>query len=138
MATKEPLLIICKETKIHKPKATRINMKSNIVQYNNGGIYMNRQPKQRGQRIDNHELKKLNKLQNYINGKKHSFNLDLISFEEIEKDFKDFKSKSEDIQVQKELIQLIRKAESESCRNECYENYKRIKRPQNPFCKNIE
>ena len=138
MATKEPLLIICKETKIHKPKPRRINKKSNIVQYNNRGIYMNRQPKQRGQRIDNHELKKLNKLQNYINGKKHSFNLDLISFEEIEKDFKDFKSKSEDIQVQKELIQLIRKAESESCRNECYENYKRIKRPQNPFCKNIE
>ena len=63
---------------------------------------------------------------------------DLISFEEIENDFKDFKSKSEDIQVQKELIQLIRKAENESCRNECYENYKRIKRPQNPFCKNIE
>ena len=138
MATKEPLLIICKETKIHKPKPRRINKKSNIVQYNNRGIYMNRQPKQRGQRIDNHELKKLNKLQNYINGKKHSFNLDLISFEEIEKDFKDFKSKSEEMKAQKELIQLIRKAENESCRNECYENYKKIKRPHNPFCKNIE
>ena len=141
MATKEPLLIICKETKIHKPKPRRINKKSNIVQYNNRGIYMNRQQKQRYQRIDNHEHKKLNKLQNYINeekGKKHSFNLDLISFEEIENDFKDFKSKSEDIQVQKELIQLIRKAENESCRNECYENFKKIKRPQNPFCKNIE
>ena len=141
MATKEPLLIICKETKIHKPKPRRMNKKSNIVQYNNRGLYMNRQQKQRGQRLDNHELKKLNKLQNFINGekgKKHSLNLDLISFEEIEKDFKDFKSKSEDIQVQKELIQLIRKGENESFRNECYENYKKIKRPQNPFCKNIE
>ena len=141
MATKEPLLIICKEIKIHKPKPRRINKKSNIIQYNNRGIYMNRHQKQRGQKIDNYDHKKINQLQNYINeekGKKLSLNLDLISFEEIEKDFKDFKSKSEDIKVQKELIRLIRKAENESCRNDCYENYTKIKRPKNPFCKNIE
>ena len=137
MASKEPLLIICKETKIHKPKPKRINKKVNNFQYNRKNIYNNRHSKPRNSRMNNHEYKKGNNIKNYLyeeKRKKLSFNLDMISLEEIENDFKEFKSKSEDIEVQKELLNLIRRAEHESFRNDC----ERIKWPQNPFCRNIE
>ena len=65
------------------------------------------------------------------------FNLNSISLEEIENDFKEFKIKNEETEVQRELIDLILKADNESCRNECNLNCQRIRRPQKTFCKNI-
>ena len=136
MASTEPLLIICAEPKIHKPKPKRINKKSNIFQYNKKSNNYNRHLNHRPQR-NNYEQKK-NK--NYLHEDKNEmcFNLDLISLEEIENDFKLIKSKSEEIEVQRELINLMKRASDESYRNESYKNFQRIKRPQNPFCKNIE
>ena len=134
MASKEPLLIICAEPKIHKPKPKRINKKSNIYQYNKKSNHYNRYSNPRTSRMNNHEQKKM---KNYDKNE-HCFNLDLISLEEIENDFKEFKSKSEEIEVQRELINLMRRASDESCRNDSFRNFQRIKRPQKPFCTNIE
>ena len=136
MASTEPLLIICAEPKIHKPKPKRINKKSNIYQYNKKSNNYNRHLNHRSQR-NNYEQKK-NKNCLHEDKNEMCFNLDLISLEEIENDFKLFKSKSEEIEVQRELINLMKRASDESYRNESYKNFQRIKRPQNPFCKNIE
>ena len=135
MASKEPLLIICAEPKIHKPKPKRIIKKSNIYQYNKKSNHYNRYSNPRTAKMNNHDQKKM---KNYEKNEKLSFNLDLISLEEIENDFKEFKSKSEEIEVQKELINLMRRASDESYRNDNYKNFQRIKRPQKPFCTNIE
>ena len=62
MASKEPWLIICKETKIHKPKPKRINKKVNNFQYNRKNIYNNRHSKPRNSRMNNHEYKKGNNI----------------------------------------------------------------------------
>ena len=139
MATSKPIIIICAEQKIHKPKPKRINKKSNIFQYNKKCLYNNRQFKQRNSRMNYNEHKKCN-MKCFVHDERNknlSFNLDLISLEEINNDFKEFQSNNEDIEVQKELIDLIRKADCESCRNDCSENFQRIRRPQNPFCKNM-
>ena len=135
MATQEPILIICPVAKIHKPKPKRINKKSNIFSYNKKNNFNNKQIKQRTSRIGNHEHKK-NIKNNHQ--EKFSFNLDMISLQEIENDFKIFKSKSEEIEEQRELIKLIGKADDEYFGNDCYRNSQRIKRPQKPFCKIIE
>ena len=62
----------------------------------------------------------------------------MIPLEEIENDFKDLKSKFEEIEEQKELIQLIYKTESELLKNESNLNAKRIKRSKKPFCINVQ
>ena len=134
MASIEPLLIICADPKIHKPKPKRIIKKSYIYQYNKKSNHYNRYSNPRTSRMNNHDQKK----KNYEKNEKLCFNLDLISLEEIENDFKEFKSKSEEIEVQRELINLIRRAPDETCRNDSYRNFQRIKRPQKPFCTNIE
>ena len=67
--------------------------------------------------------------------KVNSFNLDFISLEEIEKDFKEFKSKSEELEVQNELISLMFEADNEYCDGN--KKYEKIKRPQKPFWKFI-
>ena len=139
MATEEPLLIICEEPKIHKPKPRRINKNSNIFQNNNKSKYKRNQNRH-SSKMNFYDEKNINS-KNQLNeerGQNICFNLDKISLEEIENDFKLFKSKSEDIKVQKELLNLIRKVENESCRNDCYKKSKIIKRPENPFSKNIE
>ena len=140
MATTKPIIIICTEPKIHKPKPKRINKKSNIFCYNKKGLYNNRQIKPRNSRMNNNDHKKSN-TKNFIHDEKNknlSFNLDLISLEEIENDFKDFKSKNEEIEVQRELLNLIKKAGCETCRNNCYRNFQRVRRPKNLFYKNVE
>ena len=140
MATTQPMIIKCTEPKIHRPKPKRINKKSNIIQFNKKYLYnINRQIKPKNPRINNIENKK--NMKYFINNEKNrniSFNLDVISLEEMENDFKEFKSKNEEIEVQRELITLIIKAERESCRNECNKNCPKIRRPQKPFYINNE
>ena len=137
MAAKEPLVIVCSNSKIYKPKPKRMNKKYNIYQYNKKCSYNNRQPKQKNLRVDFNNESKKNIIKNYLHDEKNkalSFNLDFISLEEMDKDFKEFKSKSEELEVQKELMNLMKETD-----NECYnENYQIIKRPEKPFCKNIK
>ena len=137
MAAKEPLVIACSNSKIFRPKPKRINKKYNIYQYNKKCVYNNRQPKQKNSKADYNNESKKNALKNYLYEEKNkalSFNLDFISLEEIDKDFKEFKSKSEELEVQNELINLMKMAD-----NEYYnENVQIIKRPKKPFCKNFK
>ncbi len=137
MAAKEPLIIVCSNSKIYRPKPKRINKKYNIYQHNKKCAYNNRQPKQRNLRMENNNEYKKNIIKNYLYEEKKknlSFNLDLISLEEIDNDFKEFKSKSEEIEVQNELINLMKKTNNESLK----EQFQNIKRPEKPFCKNIK
>ena len=137
MAGKEPIMIMCSTSKIYQPKPKRINKKFNIYQYNKKCVYNNRQLKTRKIMSDfNYENKK-NCIKNYFYEDKNkalSFNLDLISLEEINKDFKEFKSKSEELEVQNELVSLIKEADNEHYR----EDFHLIKRPENPSCTNIK
>ena len=137
MAAKEPLVIVCSSEKIYKPKPKRMNKKYNIYQYNKKCSYKNRQPKQKNLRIDFNNEHKKNNIKNTLFDEKNkalSFNLDFISLEEIDNDFKEFKSKSEELEVQRELINLMKETN-----DECYnENCQIIKRPEKPFCKIIK
>ncbi len=140
MATQSIKIICADEAKIHRPKPKRINKKSNLFQYNKKCLYNNRQFKQRNIRKNNYEQKK-NNMKNFVHEEKNrnlSFNLDLISLEEIENDFKEFESKNEEIEAKRELIHLLWKADNETKRNDCYRNFQRIRRPQKSFCKNFE
>ena len=61
-----------------------------------------------------------------------------ISFEEIENDFTKLKARSEIIKVERELLYLLRNSTKDnSIEDEKKDNIK-IKRPKNPFLKNIE
>ena len=137
MAGKEPIMIMCSTSKIYNPKPKRMNKKYNIYQYNKKCVYNNRQLKTRKIMSDfNYENKK-NCIKNYFYEDKNkalSFNLDLISLEEIDNDFKEFKSKSEELEVQNELVSLIKEADNEHYR----EDFHLIKRPENPSCTNIK
>ena len=136
MASIEPLLIICDEPIIHKPKPKRIHKIQNNTTYNNNGLFNHRLLKPKTSRINNHHENKNNKIKN--KQKKLSFNLDLISLEEIENDFNDFKSKSEEIEVQKELITLLKKTNNNgNCYRRCI-NFGKNKRPINPIYKDYE
>ena len=142
MAAKEPILIVSSNPKIFRPKPKRVTKKCNLYQYNKKCTY-NKIPKQKNIRKDfNHDNKKNYIIKNYLfeeKNKVHSFNLDFISLEEMENDFKEFKSKSEELEVQNELINLMFNADNEFC---C-DNYKNIKkkekieRPKKPSCKLI-
>ena len=97
----DPLLVICNTPKIYHPKPKRINK------------IMNYKEEQR-----KYKIKKILK--------KKILNLDLISTEEIENDFIEFKNKNEEIEVQKELFSLIKKTKSIKNQN----------RPKNPLYNN--
>ena len=60
MAAKEPLIIVCSNSKIYRPKPKRINKKYNIYQHNKKCAYNNRQKKERNLRMENNnEYKKI-------------------------------------------------------------------------------
>ena len=63
-----------------------------------------------------------------------NLNLDLISLNEIDNDFKDFKSKKEAQIVQKEITNLMKKAKM----NKKNKNILICKRPEKPLYKNYE
>ena len=138
MASIKPVLIICDEPVIHKPKPKRINKIQNNMPHINSGHFNHRQLNQNQNKMNrrhNHEKKKKN---NNKPSEKISFNLDLISLEEIENDFNEIKSKKEEIEVQKELLTLLRNA-NDRCKNEnCPNNFRKFKRPKNPYYKNFE
>ena len=108
MASIKPILIICDESVIHKPKPKRINKIQNYILHINLGHFNHsqlNQNKNKTNRRHNHEKKKKN---NNKTSEKISFNLGLISLEKIENDFNEFKLKNEEIEVQKELLNLLK------------------------------
>ena len=139
MATGEPIIVICTEPKILRPMPKRINKRSANNQHNKKYQHNNRPSKLRMNRLNNVEHKK--NMKNHLHEEKKknfSLNLDLITLEEIENDFKLLKSKSEEIAVQKELVHLILKTENESFSEDYCGTIQKIKRPHNPFYKNFK
>ena len=132
MSSIEPLLIIY-DHPIIKPKPKRIHKIQNNMPKNTNDLFTKKSLKSKSLRINNQQENCGNKIKKK-NSEKLSFNLDLISLEEIENDFNDFKSKTEEIEEQKEILYLLKKANNNnSCRN-----IRKYKRPENPICKNFE
>ena len=138
MASNNPVLIICDVPVIHRPKPKRIHKMQYNMSHNNNGLLNNRRLNPGKNSRKNHHENKINKLNNKTSGK-ISFNLDLISLEEIENDFNEFKSKNEEIEVQKELLNLLRKAKNNNHQKEnIRRNFGKFTEMNCPDCKNCE
>ena len=138
MASNNPVLIICDVPVIHRPKPKRIYKMQYNMSHNNNGLLNNRRLNPGKKTRKNHHENKINKLNNKTFGK-ISFNLDLISLEEIENDFNEFKSKNEEIEVQKELLNLLRKAKNNNHQKEnIRRNFGKFTEMNCPDCKNCE
>ena len=140
MSSIKPAIIICDEPIIHKPKPKRTHKIQNNMpyHYNNGPSNNRRLNHEKNYRKNNNYESKNNKIKNKTSDKL-SFNLDLISLEEMENDFNEFKSKSEEIEVQRELLNLLRNANNNYNKNELKNRkFGKYKRPENPACKNYE
>ncbi len=70
--------------------------------------------------------------------KKAKLNFDEISLKEIESDFKVLKARSEIIEVENELLSLLRNSTKENSIEDDLKDNIKIKRPKNPFLKNLE
>ena len=136
MTSIEPILIICDEPIIHKPKPKRIYKTKNNISYIDSEHFSNRlfNPCKMTRK---HNNEKRNKNNNKASDK-ISFNLDLISLEEIENDFNVIKSKDEEFEVQKELLNLLRNTNNNYKKENCHNNFGKFKRPKNPDYKNFE
>ena len=70
--------------------------------------------------------------------KKPKLDFDEISIEEIEKDFTKLKAKSEVTKVERELLYLLRNSTKDNSVDDDGKDTVKIKRPKNPFLKNLE
>ena len=134
VVSNEPKLVICETNIIYKPKPKKV-YKSNLnlspishLSTNlNGNKKQKRKTKKKPDNIDLN-LKK--------NGITKSQNFDLISFEEIENDFKELKAQTERIKVENELLKLLENSTNDSSSNEDEKKNKKIKRPKKILYKN--
>ena len=113
LESKETKLIICEPNNIYRPKIRKLCKLNKI---------------QKKQKIHNfYENFELN-----LQPKKFakSQNLDLVSFEEIEKDFKKLKSRSDILKVEKEILHILEK----STKRSSHDGSIRERRPQNTAC----
>ena len=83
--------------------------------------------------LNKHKSKNVNKTK-----KKDKLDFDKISLEEIERDFSKLKARSEIIEVENELLSLLRNSTKENSLEDEYKEIIKIKRPKNPFLENIE
>ena len=80
----------------------------------------------------------LSPISNEQKNKKTKLDFDDISLKEIESDFKMLKARSEIIEVENELLSLLRNSTKENSLEEDLKDNIKIKRPKNPFLKNLE
>ena len=136
VVSNEPKLVICEANIIYKPKPKKVyksNLNLSPISHFptnlNGNKKQTRKTKKNPENID-YNLKK--------NGITKSQNFDLISFEEIENDFKELKAQSERIKVEKELLKLLENSTKDSSSNEDEKIKKKIKRPKKILYKNYQ
>lgn len=132
----EPKLIICDGSKIYRPKPKKLISSIKISTTMNNKFCQNppcKTPITRGSYQKFHS-------KNFWKVKSMSHNNDLnsISFEEMENDFKAIKKRNEMNKVEKELIDLLRKSSNSNATDETYDNNKNIERSENQFYKNFE
>jgi hypothetical protein len=70
--------------------------------------------------------------------KNSKFDINKISLEEIETDFNLLKARSEVIEVENELLSLLRNSTKDNSMEEDTKDTIKIKRPKNPFLQNLE
>jgi hypothetical protein len=70
--------------------------------------------------------------------KNSKFDINKISLEEIETDFNLLKARSEVIEVENELLSLLRNSTKDNSMDEDTKDTIKIKRPKNPFLQNLE
>ena len=131
----EPKLIVSDINIIYKPKPKRL-FKSNKKL----STLTHFTPKTHENKSHIQKIKKRSENWN-LNLKKKGIakrqNFDLISFEEIENDFKELKAKSEIFKVENELLKLLQNSTKDTSFEEDRKN-KIIERPKNLFFKNFE
>ena len=132
----EPKLLVSDINIIYKPKPKKVyisnfelSSKTNFTTNHLESKMHNRKHKHR-KKHENWNLKK--------NGITKSQNFDLISLDEIEKDFKELKARREIVQVQKELLKLLENSTNYTRFDEKEKKTQIIKRPKNLLYKNFE
>ena len=132
----EPKLLVSDINIIYKPKPRKVyisnfelSSKTNFTTNHLESKTHNRKHKHR-KKHENWNLKK--------NGITKSQNFDLISLDEIEKDFKELKARREIVQVQKELLKLLENSTNYTRFDEKEKKTQIIKRPKNLLYKNFE
>jgi hypothetical protein len=86
----------------------------------------------------NFNLNNMKKKKNYKEKKNSKFDINKISLEEIETDFNLLKARSEIIEVENELLSLLRNSTKDNSMEEDTKDTIKIKRPKNPFLQNLE
>ena len=86
----------------------------------------------------NFNLNNMKKKKNYKEKKNSKFDINKISLEEIETDFNLLKARSEVIEVENELLSLLRNSTKDNSMDEDTKDTIKIKRPKNPFLQNLE
>ena len=120
----EPKFIVSDINIIYKPKPKRL-YKTNLKLAPHS--HVNKIKKQKHKKSSENFDLNLKK-----QGSAKSQNIDLISFEEIENDFKMLKAKSEIFEVENELLKLLENSTKDSSFDEERKN-KMIERPKNIF-----
>ncbi len=135
VVSNEPKFIICETDIIYKPKPKKLyksNLKlsplNNLAKSSNENQAHARKIKKKRENLNLNLKKNVTKSQNF----------DLISFEEIENDFKELKVQSERIQVENELLKLLENSTKDTSFDEEEKKSKKIARPKNIYHKNFE
>ena len=130
--SEEPKLIVSDINIIFKPKPKRAyksNTKTSPL------THFNRKDSRLEKRQKHKPILDLNLNKDRIS---KSQNFELISFEEIENDFKNLKAASEIFEVENELLNLLENSTNDSSFNEEEKKNKGIERPKNVFYKKLE
>ena len=136
VVSNEPKLVISEANVIYKPKPKKVYKSNiNLSPISHFSTYLNGNKKQKRKIKKKQENMDLNLKKNGIT---KSQNFDLISFEEIENDFKELQAQTERIKVENELLKLLENSTNDSSSNEDEKRNKKIKRPKNIFYKNCE
>ena len=120
---------------LYRPKPKKLYITHNIVKDKNS--YKKHFPLSPTSN-SNFNLNNMKKKKNYKEKKNSKFDINKISLEEIETDFNLLKARSEIIEVENELLSLLRNSTKDNSMEEDTKDTIKIKRPKNPFLQNLE
>ena len=124
---------------LYRPKPKKLCIAHNIVKDKNS--YKKHFPlsPNSNSNFNLKNMKNKNHINKYCKKKKNSkFDINKISLEEIETDFNFLKARSEVIEVENELLSLLRNSTKENSMEDDTKDTIKIKRPKNPFLQNLE
>ena len=134
----EPKLIMNDINIIYRPKPKKVYKSNFELSPKSNFTISNQDSKTHGKKHKNRKKHENLNLNLKKKGMTKSQNFDLISFDEIENDFKLLKAKSEMVQVQNELLKLLENSTNDNSFDEVEKKKKVIKRPKNLLYNNCE